>query len=120
MMKSLDTGFQAPDVFFYVGKSGKPVDGDVIIPYPATNSYPGEKLTAKTNAEIVLPLPDGWKFDDLAWLSVWCREFSVNFGDIYFKQKSKSGSGPGGSASAMSSFSMSVVILSSLLMVRFS
>ena len=31
-----------------------------------------------------MTLPDDLKATDIKWLSVWCRAFSVNFGDIYF------------------------------------
>ena len=36
--------------------------------------YQGEHVT--------LTLPDGKTLDDIAWFSIWCEEFGVNFGDI--------------------------------------
>ena len=32
----------------------------------------------------MLTLPPEYEVSDLKWLSVWCRRFSVNFGDIKF------------------------------------
>ena len=29
-------------------------------------------------------MPDGVKVTDLRWISVWCKKFSVNFGDLFF------------------------------------
>lgn len=32
--------------------------------------------------DITLSLPDGKSLKDIRWFSVWCDEFSVNFGDV--------------------------------------
>ena len=34
--------------------------------------------------DITLTLPQDVKTTELKWLSVWCRAFRVNFGDIFF------------------------------------
>ncbi len=34
--------------------------------------------------DITLTLPPGTKVSDLKWISVWCRAFQVNFGDLIF------------------------------------
>ena len=39
--------------------------------------YDGEKITLK--------LPKGMKSSELKWLSVWCKEFKVDFASIKFK-----------------------------------
>ena len=39
--------------------------------------YNGEKITLK--------LPKGMKSSELKWLSVWCKEFKVDFASIKFK-----------------------------------
>lgn len=39
-------------------------------------------MGAYSNQNIVLRLPEGKTLRDIKWLSVWCREFKVNFGDI--------------------------------------
>ena len=33
-----------------------------------------------------LTLPDDLKATDIKWLSVWCRRFRVNFGDMFFPE----------------------------------
>lgn len=33
---------------------------------------------------IVLTLPQNITVSDLKWISVWCRQFSINFGDFVF------------------------------------
>jgi hypothetical protein len=51
----------------------------------------GERILEKFdgNNEIVLTLPDDLTTDDVKWLSVWCRKFSVNFGDILFENQAE-------------------------------
>lgn len=34
------------------------------------------------NKDITLSLPEGKTLRDIKWFSVWCDEFSVNFGDV--------------------------------------
>lgn len=34
------------------------------------------------NKDITLTLPEGKTLRDIKWFSVWCDEFSVNFGDV--------------------------------------
>ena len=43
-------------------------------------------LGAYNDEEVVLTLPDNLKATDIKWLSVWCRKFEVNFGDIFFPE----------------------------------
>jgi len=80
-----------PDAFFWVGKSGKPSRVGTILPHPFKGKfyeYEDESapiLTGRFNQEeITLTLPDDLKATELKWLSVWCRKFAVNFGDVYF------------------------------------
>ena len=37
-----------------------------------------------------LTLPGGLKPKEIKWLSVWCRKFKVNFGDIFFPDNMES------------------------------
>ena len=30
-------------------------------------------------------IPDGVKASDLKWLSLWCRDYNTNFGEVIFK-----------------------------------
>merc|ERR1712110_10793 len=81
-----------PDAFFWAGTQGSPSGVGTILPYPfegkffayedqsapiLTGQYSGDK-------DIKLTLPDTLKATDIKWLSVWCRAFSVNFGDLTF------------------------------------
>ena len=36
---------------------------------------------------IVLTLPQNITVSDLKWISVWCRQFSINFGDFVFDEQ---------------------------------
>ncbi|CAG7815899.1 unnamed protein product [Allacma fusca] len=75
-----------PDAYFWMGKTSQPAPMGVIVPYPV--EYSGEKrdppvLKNYDSQDILLHLPDGFKIKDFKWLSVWCRRFTVNFGDVY-------------------------------------
>ena len=39
---------------------------------------PPKVLQLYTNADIVLRLPAGLKVQDMKWLSIWCRRFTVS------------------------------------------
>merc|ERR1712179_900272 len=39
---------------------------------------------AASNEAVTLILPEHLKVSDLKWLSVWCRKFSVDFGNVIF------------------------------------
>ena len=41
-----------------------------------------EKLAMYSRKTIVIMLPMGITVFDIDWLSVWCEEVSVNFGDV--------------------------------------
>ena len=79
LIKSLHTG-GGPDAFFYVG-SELPVGHKTgtLIPHPPGSANP---LTKIDNNNITLTLPDNSETSKIKWLSVWCREYSVNFADI--------------------------------------
>ena len=84
-----------PDAFFWVGTQGnKPSPNGILLPYP----FEGEFFDSKdSNAPILdkafngsqlaieLTLPNDLKVSDLKWISVWCREYEVNFGDFIFE-----------------------------------
>ncbi|XP_038117361.1 protein Skeletor, isoforms B/C isoform X2 [Culex quinquefasciatus] len=74
----------APDAFFWVGNSPRPSPEGYIIPYP--EEYTGREppaLGAHENSDIILKLPMGKRIRDIRWLSVWCRRFTVDFGEIF-------------------------------------
>lgn len=37
------------------------------------------------NEDITLSLPEGKTLRDIRWFSVWCDDFSVNFGDVQIR-----------------------------------
>lgn len=81
-----------PDAFFWTGTSGSPSSVGTILPYPFKgkfydyddNSAPILTGRFSGDQEITLTLPSDLKSSDIKWLSVWCRAFHVNFGDMIF------------------------------------
>jgi len=81
-----------PDAFFWAGTEGSPSSVGTILPYPfegkffAYEDQSAPILTGQFSGDkdIVLTLPETLKSTDIKWLSVWCRAFSVNFGDLTF------------------------------------
>nr|XP_008197570.1 PREDICTED: protein Skeletor, isoforms B/C isoform X2 [Tribolium castaneum] len=73
-----------PDAFFWIGNSPRPSPEGIIIPYP--ENYAGREppvLRAYNNTNIILRLPMGKRIRDIRWLSVWCRRFTVDFGEVF-------------------------------------
>ncbi|XP_057663015.1 protein Skeletor, isoforms B/C isoform X1 [Diorhabda carinulata] len=73
-----------PDAFFWIGNSPRPSPEGIIIPYP--EDYSGRDppvLRAYNNTDIILRLPMGKRIRDIRWLSVWCRRFTVDFGEVF-------------------------------------
>ncbi|XP_021913275.1 protein Skeletor, isoforms B/C [Zootermopsis nevadensis] len=73
-----------PDAYFWVGNTPRPSPEGFIVPYP--ENYKGRDppvLGSFNNSDVLLRLPMGKRIRDIRWLSVWCRRFTVNFGDIF-------------------------------------
>lgn len=67
-----------PDVYFYGAKSHL---------YSSDDAFPlGKKIDGQIfdNASIIIKLPQNKSLDDLSGLSVWCVDFSANFGQMEF------------------------------------
>ena len=81
-----------PDVFFLVGTQGSPSDSGTILSYPYKGKHyeyndesaPTLKEKFSGEMEVKLVLPPALTVMNIKWISVWCREFSVNFGDVIF------------------------------------
>jgi len=65
--------------------------GGIILPYPFEGVHYDASSTdapvlgrANGDVDVMLVLPDGVSVTELRWLSVWCRAFGVNFGDVIF------------------------------------
>ncbi|XP_059045492.1 protein Skeletor, isoforms B/C isoform X3 [Achroia grisella] len=73
-----------PDAYFWVGDTPQPSPEGTLVPYPEDyNSRDPPILKAHTNSDILLRLPGGKRLRDIKWISVWCRRFTVNFGDVF-------------------------------------
>ncbi|XP_044743413.1 protein Skeletor, isoforms B/C [Chrysoperla carnea] len=73
-----------PDAYFWVGNSPRPSPEGYIIPYP--EDYVGREppiLRAHNSTDVILRLPMGKRIRDIRWLSVWCRRFTVDFGEVF-------------------------------------
>ena len=94
IVKNFGYDGQGPDAFFWVGTSGVPSDEGTILPYPFTGKFykyddddaPVLKWYFDETKDLKLTLPDDLKVSDLKWFSVWCRQYSVNFGDLIFPE----------------------------------
>ena len=79
---------EGPDAFFYVGNSTKPIQHGVIVPYPSNENTEDPPILKQFNSQdIYLNIPQGLDVKDLRWISVWCRQFGVNFGDLIWGDK---------------------------------
>jgi hypothetical protein len=91
---------KGPDAFFWIGKSGTPKntneDSTYILSEEENYSYRDQDaptLGAYESETITLTIPEGWQMSDIKWISVWCRQFSVNFGELVVADGFKASSG---------------------------
>ncbi|XP_043207358.1 protein Skeletor, isoforms D/E-like [Amphibalanus amphitrite] len=70
---------QGPDAFFYVGSGNRPSNSGYKVPDENGRTEP---LKAYRNKDITLTLPNGVTMDKVQWVSVWCKAYSVDFGNI--------------------------------------
>jgi hypothetical protein len=82
-----------PEAFFLVGTTGSPGIEGTILSHPwdgRSYGYFDEDAPIIRNSfmeeDVVLHLPDSIRADEVAWVSVWCREFSVDFGSLLVPQ----------------------------------
>merc|ERR1719427_982832 len=100
IVKSNVTNFNysggGPDAYFWVGTAGTPKRTDeastAILAHPfegehfAYEDLAAPRLGEVVNEDIRLTLPPHLKVKDLRWLSVWCRAFNANFGELLFPE----------------------------------
>jgi len=94
MVENFNYDGAGPDAFFWVGKEGTPAntneDTTAILAHPFKGQhykYRNEEapiLSASANEAVTLILPKDMKVSDIKWLSVWCRKFAVDFGNVNF------------------------------------
>jgi len=89
-IKGFEYDGAGPDAFFWAGTQGsKPGSVGIILPHPFDGTFfDYEDRSAPIlegrfdKTDLTLTLPPGTQVSDLKWLSVWCRAFQVNFGDL--------------------------------------
>jgi hypothetical protein len=94
LVKNFQYDGAGPDAFFWVGTSEAPGNEGYILAHPFKGKfykYDDENapiLTGRFDGteDIKLTLPEDLNVTDLKWFSVWCRQFSVNFGDLIFPE----------------------------------
>jgi len=69
---------QGPLVYFYTGNDNNFTGSSAFIIGPLLTG------TVFDNQQVLLTLPDGKTLDDFNSLSVWCVDFAISFGDVYF------------------------------------
>lgn len=100
LIKDFTYDGEGPDAFFWAGNSSKPTIKatrkpfiNVVLPYPFNGEHPTytdrniDILPQFTGTQdIVLKVPEPYSVEDLRWLSVWCRDYKINFGHITFPE----------------------------------
>merc|ERR1712014_105764 len=71
LIKGFNYDGEGPDAFFLGGKHDNYRDKTI----PILGRFNGKK-------DVVLHLPPGSTVDQLKWISVWCRDYTVNFGHV--------------------------------------
>lgn len=96
MIKDFTYDGAGPDAFFWVGPEGTPSNVPdetktkiLAHPYvePGYYEYRDQSapiLKGAAKEQITLRLPENMKVGDIKWLSVWCRKFGVDFGNLIF------------------------------------
>ncbi|CAL4103529.1 unnamed protein product, partial [Meganyctiphanes norvegica] len=84
-IKDFNYNGKGPDAFFYIGtEDEEPSEHGQIIRYPQDGSTGEPKILGAFNKQdITLHLTKGFKISsDLKWFSVWCRQYSADFGNV--------------------------------------
>ena len=68
------------------GRGETPVGGRSKDKQPKYGRREPPYLQRMKNEDVLLKLPHGMKMRDVRWLSIWCRRFTVNYGDLYMPQ----------------------------------
>ncbi|XP_018007875.2 uncharacterized protein LOC108665610 [Hyalella azteca] len=69
----------APDARFWVGRGDKPGSDGTVVPDENGSTNPLKRYEGKT---IVITLPDHLTVFDIDYLSVWCKAFFADFGNV--------------------------------------
>ncbi|CAM1318131.1 Uncharacterised protein PB.6629, partial [Pycnogonum litorale] len=71
---------EGPAAYFWGGSSSKPDSTGVKI---MDENGSGSSLQPYGDKDITLTLPPSLTVNTMTWISVWCEDFRVNFGDVY-------------------------------------
>ncbi len=71
-----------PDAFFWASFQRRATRRGVLVPTRVGEDPPAPLGRYDGDNEIVLTLPGGIRTSDVRNLSVWCRAFHINFGDL--------------------------------------
>ena len=89
---------RGPDAFFWVGTEGAPGSRkSVVLPHPFEDKFYDyrdpqvPRLAAADQEDIVLTLPSTISAYNVKWISVWCRQFSVDFGHVILPDNNDNG-----------------------------
>lgn len=72
-------GYGAPDAHFWVGTGARPGPDGTVVPDENGATKPLKRYDGKT---IVITLPDHLTVFDIDYLSVWCKAFFSDFGNV--------------------------------------
>ena len=87
---------EGPDAFFIVGVNGDTptLEEAIPVPYPAPKTNHVMKIDNKSipilkefkGQDIILTLPDELTNRDIKWLSLFCRDYNIDFGNVVFNK----------------------------------
>lgn len=79
-IKGFNYDGEGPAAYFYVGNSRAPTNQGAFRIRDEKGS--AGVLPKYRNKDITLTLPEGKTLRDIKWFSIWCDEFSVDFGSV--------------------------------------
>ncbi|XP_058062739.1 protein Skeletor, isoforms B/C isoform X1 [Anopheles bellator] len=84
-LKNFNYDGEGPAAYFYVGNTRAPSNKGA---YRLRDERGRTGVLRKyRNEDITLSLPEGKTLRDIRWFSVWCDDFSVNFGDVQIRNE---------------------------------
>jgi len=105
----------APDAFFYVGTSGCPSGKGTLIQYPSGDG--DRPLGAYSGQRVELDLPTSISADEVAWVSVWCRQYSIDFGHAFLTATDMDNCDSGSSRLGLFAPTLAILLLSIFLII---
>lgn len=98
LIKNFKYDGSGPDAYFWVGSTGnEPNEVGQIVPFPFSGRFyhytdPDAPILRQFFGEdLELTLPPNVTVEELRWISVWCRRFAINFGDLILQKPAEQG-----------------------------